>query len=252
MRRVLTGIGIVCVVATLPLYVSWVSPKPRTELQDPITAAKVDLPSETAPEQTSEPSSKPKRWKRPKKDWTPEQQQVVDRAVRQARQSLGRGSALDPAFGKRFEFETGFLLEDPESGRWITETVARMDCVRADSALRKLSDSTLGRPDRCARWIDEARKKLEQLNLEPMTPREFLDAIGADMTVRAAVVYSGWERDESSRELQALETRVAPLYPANEFAARQFTARDATYRDLRAGPYSSLRTESAVADSSLP
>lgn len=242
MKRVLTGIGIVCVVATLPLYVSWISPKPESELQDPITAAKVDLPSEAAPgspEQASVP--KPKRWQRPKKDWTPEQQQVVDRAVRKARQSLGSGSALDPAFGKRFEFETGFLLEDPESGRWITETVARIDCVRADSALRKLSDSSLGRPDRCARWIDEARKKLEQLNMDKMTPREFLDAIGADMTVRAAVVYSGWERDASNQELQPLETRVAPLYPANEFAARQFAARDATYRELRAGPYASLR-----------
>ena len=168
---------------------------------------------------------------------SPQQQALVEQAERAARRSLRESRALDPAFGKRFTFETSFLLEDPDTGRWITETVARVDCLRVDTALRKLSDSSLGRPDRCARWLDEAQKKMDEIGVTSLTPREFLDAIGASMTVRTAVIYTGWQRGAAEDEVRAIEARVAPLYPNDLFAARQFEARDAVYRDLQAGPY---------------
>ena len=87
---------------------------------------------------------------------------------------------------------------------------------------------------------------MQEIGLNDRTPREFLDAIGADMSVRAAVIYTGWKREEVGKEVREVEARVAPVYPASLFAQRQFEARDAAYRDLQAGPYAVERNYASL------
>jgi hypothetical protein len=130
------------------------------------------------------------------------------------------------------------VLYEEGTRRFVTVTAARVDCRRVDRFLRKQRDTEVGRPDRCARWLERARETMHELGITGQTPEEFLEQLGAETHVRVLLIYAAWDRDDSAGDLRRLlASEPVPIYPQSDFASRDFEARDRIYQVMRLGPH---------------
>lgn len=152
---------------------------------------------------------------------------------------FGEGSGLALAdLRDQIRLATDVVYESPDRQRWITSTAVRVDCAEVDRLLRRQDDPSFGRPDRCARWHQEASELMHRHQLPAMDPAEFLEQIGAEPTARVMLLYAGWHRDpEAEDSVRLLAAQPVHVYPHEGFAERDFRARDQLNRALKLGPY---------------
>lgn len=138
--------------------------------------------------------------------------------------------------------ETSFLLEGLDERRWITQTAVRVDCERVDRMLHSYDDAEIGRPDRCARWLEKAAETMARFGISDRGPEQFMRDIGVEPTMRVMLVYAGWTRDSATDDaIRLVAAEPVLVYPQRGFPERDYAARDAVYRAMKLGPHAEDR-----------
>ena len=138
----------------------------------------------------------------------------------------------------RYASEDEFLVANEEDSVWVTVTSVRVPCARVDKQLARNLDLGPAAARTCQRWLRAAAASMKRHGIRGKTPREFLQELGSDESVRVMLIYAGWMRDPDQEDrIRLIEAQTAEVYPRSDFAERRSQAQNAIFRRLQLGPY---------------
>ena len=151
-----------------------------------------------------------------------------------------RKSDLDSWIG-RYTSEDEFLVANDEDSVWVTVTSVRVPCARVDQHLARNLELGPGVARTCRRWLRAAAASMKRHGIRGKTPRQYLQELGSDESVRVMLIYTGWMRDpDQGNRIRLIEAQTAEVYPRNEFVERRNQAQNAIFRRLRLGAYAEI------------